>query len=66
MHSYILVNCKTQNCEVVHVLINYLRVVLVAGATLVTFFAWGFLTEGWLIRKDFAALAPSTAHRTCR
>jgi len=24
---------------------------------LVTFFAWGFLTEGWLIRKDFAASA---------
>jgi len=36
---------------------NYLRVVLAAGAALVTFFAWGFLTEGWLMRKDFAASA---------
>lgn len=36
---------------------NYLRVLLAAGAALVTFFAWGFLTEGWLIRKDFAASA---------
>jgi len=34
---------------------NYLRVWLAAVAALVTFFAWGFLTEGWLIRKDFAA-----------
>jgi hypothetical protein len=36
---------------------NYLRIVLAVGAALVTFFAWGFLTEGWLIRKDFAASA---------
>ena len=36
---------------------NYLRLVLAAVAALVTFFAWGFLTEGWLIRKDFAASA---------
>jgi hypothetical protein len=36
---------------------NYLRLVLAAAAALVTFFAWGFLTEGWLIRKDFAASA---------
>jgi hypothetical protein len=28
---------------------NYLRVLLAAVAALVTFFAWGFLTEGWLI-----------------
>jgi len=36
---------------------NYLRILLAAVAALVTFFAWGFLTEGWLIRKDFAASA---------
>ena len=36
---------------------NYSRVLLAAIAALVTFFAWGFLTEGWLIRKDFAASA---------
>ena len=36
---------------------NYLRLLLAAVAALVTFFAWGFLTEGWLIRKDFAASA---------
>jgi hypothetical protein len=36
---------------------NYPRLVLAALAALVTFFAWGFLTEGWLIRKDFAASA---------
>src|SRR5579862_6570935 len=36
---------------------NYLRVLLAAVAALVTFFAWGFLTEGWLLRKDFAASA---------
>jgi hypothetical protein len=36
---------------------NYLRVLLAAVAALVTFFAWGFLTEGWLIRRDFAASA---------
>ena len=30
--------------------------VLGAGAALLTFFAWGFLTEGWLILKDFASL----------
>jgi hypothetical protein len=36
---------------------NYLRILLAAVAALMTFFAWGFLTEGWLIRKDFAASA---------
>ena len=36
---------------------NYPRLVLAAVAALVVFFAWGFLTEGWLIRKDFAASA---------
>jgi hypothetical protein len=36
---------------------NYQRLVLAAIAALITFFAWGFLTEGWLIRKDFAASA---------
>jgi len=36
---------------------NYLRLSLAAVAALVTFFAWGFLTEGWLIREDFAASA---------
>jgi hypothetical protein len=36
---------------------NYVRVLLAAVAALLTFFAWGFLTEGWLIRKDFATSA---------
>ena len=36
---------------------NYPRVVFAAIAALIVFFAWGFLTEGWLIRKDFAASA---------
>ena len=36
---------------------NYPRVVFAAVAALVVFFGWGFLTEGWLIRKDFAASA---------
>lgn len=36
---------------------NYQRLVLATIAALITFFAWGFLTEGWLIRKDFAASA---------
>ena len=36
---------------------NYLRVLLAAIAALVTFFAWGFLTEGWLLRKEFAPSA---------
>lgn len=36
---------------------NYPRVLLAAVAALFVFFAWGFLTEGWLIRKDFAASA---------
>jgi hypothetical protein len=35
----------------------YLRILLAAVAALMTFFAWRFLTEGWLIRKDFAASA---------
>ncbi len=41
---------------------NYPRLVLAAVAALITFFAWGFLTEGWLLRKDFAASA--TIYRT--
>jgi len=36
---------------------NYPRIVLAAIGALFVFFAWGFLTEGWLIRKDFAASA---------
>jgi uncharacterized membrane protein len=41
---------------------NYPRLVLAAVAALITFFAWGFLTEGWLLRKDFAASV--TLYRT--
>lgn len=33
---------------------NYPRIALAAVAALVVFFVYGFLTEGWLIRKDFA------------
>ena len=36
---------------------NYPRILLAAVAALVVFFAWGFLTEGWLIRNDFAPSA---------
>ena len=36
---------------------NYPRLLLAAVAALVVFFAWGFLTEGWLIQKDFATSA---------
>jgi len=36
---------------------NYQRLVLAAAAALIVFFVWGFLTEGWLIREDFAASA---------
>lgn len=36
---------------------NYPRLLLAAVAALIVFFAWGFLTEGWLIRKDFAPSA---------
>ncbi len=36
---------------------NYPRLLLAAVAALVMFFAWGFLTEGWLLRKDFAPSA---------
>ena len=36
---------------------NYPRLVLAAVGALIVFFAWGFLTEGWLLRKDFAASA---------
>jgi hypothetical protein len=36
---------------------NYVRLFLAAVAARVTFFVWGFLTEGWLIRKDFASSA---------
>lgn len=42
--------------------LNYLRVFLAAVCSLVAFFAWGFLTEGWLIRKDFAS--SSALYRT--
>src|SRR5215469_11529029 len=38
-------------------LLNYPRLLLAAVAALVVFFAWGFLTEGWLLRKDFAPSA---------
>jgi hypothetical protein len=37
--------------------VNYPRILLAAVAALIVFFAWGFLTEGWLIRKDFAPSA---------
>jgi hypothetical protein len=37
--------------------VNYPRLVLAAVAALIVFFAWGFLTEGWLLRKDFASSA---------
>ena len=36
---------------------NYPRVLRAAVAALVVFFVHGFLTEGWLIRKDFALSA---------
>ena len=36
---------------------NCPRILLAAVAALIVFFAWGFLTEGWLIRNDFAASA---------
>jgi hypothetical protein len=36
---------------------NYPRLVLAAIAALIVFFGWGFLTEGWLLRKDFAVSA---------
>jgi len=36
---------------------NYPRVVLAAVAALIVFFVYGFLTEGMLIRKDFALSA---------
>jgi len=36
---------------------NYPLLVLAAVAALIVFFAWGFLTEGWLLRKDFASSA---------
>jgi hypothetical protein len=36
---------------------NYPRILLAAVTALLVFFAWGFLTEGWLIRKDFAPSA---------
>ena len=36
---------------------NYPRLFLAAISALITFFAWGFLTECWLMRKDFAASA---------
>ena len=36
---------------------NYPRIVLAALAAMLMFFGWGFLTEGWLIRKDVARSA---------
>jgi hypothetical protein len=36
---------------------NYPRLVLAAVAALIAFFAWGFLTEGWLLRKAFSTSA---------
>ena len=36
---------------------NYPRVLLAAVAALIVFFAWGFLKEGWLLRRDFAPSA---------
>jgi len=36
---------------------NYPRLALAVIAALVVFFAWGFLTEGWLLRKDFVPSA---------
>ena len=36
---------------------NYPRLAMAALAALVVFFVYGFLTEGWLIRKDFALSA---------
>ena len=36
---------------------NYPRLLSAAVAALAVFFAWGFLTEGWLLRKDFAPSA---------
>ena len=41
---------------------NYPRLLLASVSALIVFFAWGFLTEGWLLRKDFAASA--TLYRT--
>src|SRR6516164_8955288 len=38
-------------------LVNYPRLLLAAIAAVIVFFAWGFLTEGWLLRKDFATSA---------
>src|SRR6516165_7216559 len=52
--------CLGQQCQSPVVYggnMNYARVVLAAVAALIACFAWGFLTEGWLIRKDFAASA---------
>jgi hypothetical protein len=43
---------------------NYPRLVLAAIAALIVFFAWGFLTEGWLLRRDFAVSA--ALYRTCK
>jgi hypothetical protein len=36
---------------------NYPRIALTTLVALIVFFAWGFLTEGWLIQKDFARSA---------
>lgn len=36
---------------------NDLRILPAAVAEVIAFFAWGFLTEGWLLKKDFASSA---------
>jgi len=36
---------------------NYARLLFAAFGALIVFFAWGFLTEGWLLRKEFAPSA---------
>jgi len=47
---------------------NYPRLFSAAVAALIVFFAWGFLTEGWLMREDFAASAAlyQTSHQHLR
>ena len=34
---------------------NYPRLVLAAVSALITFFAWGFLTKGWLLHRFLLA-----------
>lgn len=45
---------------------NYPRLVLAALATLIVFFAWGFLTEGWLCVRISQFRRRSIEHRTCK